>query len=120
MSKIITWEHYSSLYDNLNSEVEFTRLEARAEREVRAVIGPVRWARVSPDTFGYEQLQDCICNVINKILEYDVSAVGKGISSVSNDGYSENYTVQTESQVRAELQGSIRSWLSGTGLVGAY
>ena len=48
------------------------------------------------------------------------SGKGKGISSVSNDGYSESYVVQTEEQLRSELQSSIRSWLSGTGLVGAY
>ena len=48
------------------------------------------------------------------------SGKGKGVSSVSNDGYSESYVVQTEEQLRNELQCSIRGWLSGTGLVGAY
>lgn len=118
MSKV-DWEYYNSLYANV-SEDDFDRLEARAESEVCSVIGPIRWACITEDTFGYEQLKNCICNVINKIVENDKSGIGKGVSSASNDGYSETYVIQTESQARAELQGCIRAWLSGTGLVGAY
>lgn len=116
----VNWEYYSSLYTNIKDDIEFNRLEAQAEREIRSVIGPIRWATITEDTFGYEQLKDCICNVINKLAENKKSGAGKGIASASNDGYSESYVIQTESQVRAELQSSIRSWLSGTGLVGAY
>ena len=42
------------------------------------------------------------------------------VKTVSNDGYSESYAVQTASQARAEMYGMIRQLLSGTGLVGAY
>jgi len=115
----ITWEYYDSLYNNI-SEEDFERAEILAEKEVRAVIGPIRWAIITADTFGYEQLQDCICKVINKMAEDKTSGKGKGISSVSNDGYSESYVVQTEEQLRSELRNCIRAWLSGTGLVGAY
>ena len=120
MSQIVNWEYYSSLYSNIKDDIEFKRLVAKAEKEVCAVIGPIRWATITEDTFGYEQLKDCICNVINKLMENDRSGAGKGIASASNDGYSESYVIQTESQMREELQRSIRSWLSGTGLVGAY
>ena len=120
MSKIVDWEYYNSLYANIKDDIEFNRLEAKAEKEVRAVIGPIRWATITEDTFGYEQLKDCICNVINKLAENEKSGAGKGIASASNDGYSESYVIQTESQMRAELQSSIKAWLSGTGLVGAY
>ena len=75
---------------------------------------------ISEDTFYYEQLRDCICNVMDKMAEDAKSGKGKGLASVSNDGYSENYAVQTEEQLRNELQSSIRAWLSGTGLAGAY
>lgn len=119
MSKIVDWGYYSSLYGN-NLEDDFEKLEARAEKEVRDVIGWIRWANINSREFYYEQLQDCICKVINKLAETDKSGAGKGISSVSNDGYSESYVIQTEAQVRVELQGAIRAWLSGTGLVGAY
>ena len=115
----VNWEYYSSLFGKV-SEKEFAKAELLAEKEVCAVIGPIRWAVITSDTFGYEQLQDCICKVIDKMAENEESGKGKGVSSVSNDGYSESYVVQTEEQLRNELQSSIRAWLSGTGMVGAY
>lgn len=115
----VTWEYYSSLHDTVKQE-DFERAEALAEKEVQRVIGWIRWANITEETFGYTQLQDCICNVIDKMAVDAKSGKGKGISSVSNDGYSESYVVQTEEQLRNELQSSIRAWLSGTGLVGAY
>ena len=54
------------------------------------------------------------------MVDIQKSAAGKGISAVGNDGYSESYVIQTGSQAMAELQHSIRLWLSGTGLAGAY
>lgn len=119
MSQIVTWEYYSSLYNQVKED-NFDKAEAMAEKEVCAVIGPIRWAKITTDTFGYGQLQDCICNVMNKMAADAKSGKGKGLTAVSNDGYSESYVVQTEEQLRYELQTSIRAWLSGTGLVGAY
>ncbi|MDD6058208.1 MAG: hypothetical protein PUB98_08140 [Clostridiales bacterium] len=115
----VNWEYYSSLHDTVKED-EFNRAEALAEKEVQLVIGWIRWANITENTFGYEQLKDCICNVIDKMAVDAKSGKGKGVSSVSNDGYSESYVVQTEEQLRSELQRSIRAWLSGTGLVGAY
>ena len=119
MAQIVTWEHYSSLYSVISKE-DFDKAEKAAEMEVRAVIGPIRWAVITAQTFGYDVLQDCICKVMNKMAENAKLGTGKGVSSVSNDGYSESYVIQTEDQLRCELQKSIRAWLSGTGLVGAY
>lgn len=119
MSQIVSWEDYSSLHSIVKKD-DFEKAERSAEKEVCMVIGPIRWSTITTDTFGYEQLQECICNVIDKIATDRKSGKGKGISSVSNDGYSESYVVQTEEQLRTELQSSIRAWLSGTGLVGAY
>ena len=118
MSKIVDWEYYNSLYDNVPDD--FYRLETIAENEVCSVIGPIRWATITESTFGYKQLQDCICNVINRLVESRGSGAGKGVSSVSNAGYSESYAIQTETQEKEELRRLIRSWLRGTGLVGAY
>lgn len=115
----VSWEYYSSLHSKVK-EVDFEKAELRAEKEVQLVIGSIRWAGITESTFGYQQLQDCICNVIDKTAEDEKSGKGKGISSASNDGYSESYVIQTEEQLRSELRSSIRSWLSGTGLVGAY
>ena len=119
MSQLVNWEYYSSLHSIVDND-DFNNAEALAEKEVQYVIGPIRWATITEDTFGFEQLKDCICNVIDKMSVDFKSGKGKGVSSVSNDGYSENYVVQTEEQLRSELQSSIRAWLSGTGLVGAY
>lgn len=115
----VTWEYYSSLH-NIVAKDDFERVETLAEKEVQRIIGWIRWANIAEDSFGYEQLQDCICNVMDKMAVDAKSGKGKGVSSVSNDGYSESYVVQTEEQLRSELQSSIRAWLSGTGLVGAY
>lgn len=115
----VSWEYYSSLH-SIVAKDNFERAETLAEKEVQCVIGWIRWANITEDSYGYEQLQDCICNVMDKMAVDAKSGKGKGVSSVSNDGYSESYVVQTEEQLRSELQSSIRAWLSGTGLVGAY
>lgn len=119
MSHIVTWEYYNSLFGKVQKD-GFEKAEAQAESEVQRVIGPIRWASITENTFGYQQLRDCICKTIDKIAADERSGKGKGISSASNDGYSESYVVQTEAQLRDELQSCIRAWLSGTGLVGAY
>ena len=119
MNAIVSWEYYDSLYNKI-TEDDFEKAEALAEKEVKLVVGFPRWNALDSEAFYYEQLKDCICNVIDKMAEMKESGAGTGLSSVNNDGYSESYTVQTQSQALAELQGSIRAWLSGTGLVGAY
>ena len=119
MNNIVNWEYYSSLH-NVVSENDFSKAEALAEKEVALVIGFPRWEDVDDTAFYFTQLKDCICNVIDKMASTKASGVGKGVASVSNDGYSESYVVQTESQARAELSVCIADWLSMTGLVGGY
>lgn len=118
MSSIVSWEYYNSLFSTVNSE-EFAKYEALAEKQVKLVIGP-RWNSIDPNAFYYDQLRDCICNVIDKIAENERIGAGRGIASVSNDGYTENYVTQTNTQARDEMNSCIRAWLSGTGLAGAY
>ena len=115
----VDWEYYSFLHNTVKKD-NFEKAEALAEKEICNVIGPIRWANINEEIFGYAKLQDCICNVIDKMAEDSKSGKGKGISSVSNDEYSDSYVVQKEEQLRSELQSSIKAWLSGTGLVGAY
>lgn len=119
MSQIVNWEYYSSLYSKV-SEDDFSKAEQMAEKAVCSVIGPIRWAKITEETFGYEQFKDCICQVIDKMAADDAAGLGEGVASVSNDGYSESYVIQTAEQRTADLKSYIRSWLSGTGLVGAY
>ncbi len=122
MAAIVTWSYYSSHHNIITDQTEFERVEPLAEVEVRSVIGPVRWSEITTDTFGYDVLQDCICNVIDKMTQDSRSGKGMGVTSVSNDGYSESYAseVQTREALREEMRGCIRQWLSGSGLVGAY
>lgn len=119
MLQLVNWEDYSSLFDKV-PESDFDRYERLAEMEICNVIGPIRWANITELTFGYAQLKDCICNVVNALYESERSPQGKGVTSVSNDGYSESYAVQTSTQAKTELRSMIRGMLSGTGLVGAY
>ena len=119
MSQKVNWEYYSSFFSKI-SEADFNKAEAQAEKEVKAVIGPLHWDDITEETYGYDVLKDCICKTMDKMAENARSGKGKGVSSVNNDGYSESYVIQTEDQLRSELHASIRSWLSGTGLVRAY
>jgi len=116
----VNWEYYSSLFEEKVAEEDFEKAEANAEREVCTVIGLIHWNEITEETFGYDKLKECICKVINKQADYRTSGIGKGISSTSNDGYSESYVIQTEEQLQGELHRLIRKWLSGTALVRAY
>lgn len=120
MPQIVSWEYYNSSLRCKTDREAFDRMEGIAEQEVKLVIGWPRFNSLDENAFYYRQVQDCICNVIDKMTDREKTAAGKGIAAISNDGYTESYSVQTESQSRAELQGCIRAWLSGTGLAGAY
>ena len=50
---------------------------------------------------------------------HENSAIGTGVTAVSNDGYSESYKVVTQSEKESELQSLVIRGLSGTGLAGA-
>lgn len=120
MDSMVSWEYYSSLHTKVTAD-EFDTAEALAEKEVKQVIGPIKWAEINEDTFGFAELQDCICNVIDRMVDDKTRIDRIGLSSVSNDGYSESYgTPETIASISAEMRGSIKEWLSGTGLVGAY
>lgn len=120
MSAIVSWEYYGSLHTKVATQAEFTKREALAEQETRQVIGKIRFDAITEDTFGYDVLKDCICNVIDKMIDDENSGRGKGLQSVSNDGYSETYAVKDSADLRNDMASSIKGWLSGTGLVGAY
>ena len=119
MNSVVTWEYYNSLYNKAPQDA-FTKLEAQAEKYIESVVGRYRWLAINESAFYYSQLQYCVCQVINKLVELDASGAGKGLASVSNDGYSENYVVRLPSEADDEIRRCIVRWLSGTGLVGAF
>lgn len=49
----------------------------------------------------------------------DMSGMGSGIASVSNDGYSESYRITTDTELKSQLKSIVITGLSGTGLAGA-
>lgn len=111
---------YSSLYTNRVTQTEFPAAEKLAEQVMRSEIGQPRWDKITPETYGFVTLQDCICNIINKMADDAKSAAGKGVTSVSNDGYSETFATTKPDELRQEMHSLICIWLSGTGLIGAY
>jgi hypothetical protein len=119
MNNIVTWEYYNSLYNKAKQD-EFSRLEARAEKHILSVIGQYKWSHIQESAFYFDQLKDCICKVINLLIDLDRGGAGKGIASVSNDGYSENYVVRTPDEYNKEIRTCIVHGLSGTGLTSAF
>lgn len=119
MNQIVTWEYYNSLYNKANQD-EFVNFEILAEKQIQLVIGQYRWSTIQKSAFYYNQLQDCICKVIDKLVDLNNGSVGKGLASVNNDGYTENYVIRTSSEAEAEIRSCIKSWLSGTGLTSAF
>ena len=123
MAALVSWEYYSSLYSKVTSQEAFEKAEELAEKDLSRVIGPLRWAELVSsdwsDEFFADQLMDTIC----KVVDYQQTSgrvSGAGVSSVSNDGYTESYVLAKQSEAQEELQKNIRAWLSGTGLVRAY
>lgn len=119
MATMVSWEYYDSLHNKVTT-ASFEKYEILAEKECARVIGKPRWDAITEDTYGYDVLQDCICNVIDKMVDDENSGRGKGLTSVSNDGYSETYAISDMADLRNDMSSSIKAWLSGTGLVGAY
>lgn len=122
---LLSWAEYSALHDIVTTETTFSGKEMIAEQDVARVIGPIRWAELInygiEGEFYADQLKECIAKVIDYNEEIQPK-IGRGVASVSNDGYSESYNaeLQTASQAAAEKNKMIRAGLSGTGLVGAY
>lgn len=123
----IDWEYYSSLYSEVE-ESEFNKLCTRAE--LRIDLYTHNRTKTFMSKYEEEKATDfektvaqaiklTTCELINKINEQDSKGIGAGITSVSNDGYSESYKVTTEAEKRAELDSVIKLGLMGTGLAGA-
>lgn len=122
----VTWEYYDSLFDKVSKD-EFDRLAVQAEKK----IDRLTYGRAGQFMRGYnadsatdfqnyvhEAVLLTICELINKLFLQENNGAGSGLSSVSNDGYSESYKVATESERQAELDTVIRQGLAGTGLAG--
>lgn len=119
MNNIVTWEYYDSMYNKAKQD-EFDRLEVLAEKQVRSVIGHYKWNHIQESAFYYDQLKNCICQVVDMLVDLNKRGAGRGVTSVSNDGYSETYAVSTHSGYNNEIRACIIHGLSGTGLTSAF
>ena len=124
----ITWEQYCSLGNSITDEKEFNRLSKLAEIKLNAITH--MRAKQFEDSYSEDtatdfqkqihmQIQDTFCQLLATISVQESSGMGTGITSVSNDGYSESYKVTTAQEKETQLTSVIRSGLSGTGLAGA-
>lgn len=111
----IDWEYYNTNFPGLEKE-QFEAILPAAEMTV-----DIKTHFRSRDAAGYKlgQVRACVANVVNALAQQEETGAGKGIASVSNDGYSESYTNTTREQADRELTSVCRKWLSGTGLMGA-
>ena len=123
----VSWEFYSCLYTEV-SEEDFDRLAARASAKLdvythmRAKNFEAAYCEESAADFHkqvHKQIQNTVCELINAIHAQEISGMGIGIASVSNDGYSESYKITTAAEKEAQLLTIVRAGLSGTGLAGA-
>lgn len=124
----ITWEQYRSLYPNIADETEFDRLSKLAEIKLNSITH--MRAKRFEDAYNEEtatdfqrqvhaQIQDTFCQLLATMSVQEASGMGTGITSVSNDGYSESYKVTTTQEKEDQITSVVRSGLSGTGLAGA-
>lgn len=120
-------EYYGSLYGEV-MEDDFNRQLARAEIKIDAVThgrAAVFMEEYNQDTATayqkrvYRQVQGTVCDLIHSLLIQESTGMGDGITSVSNDGYSESYKITTAAEKEAQLLCIIKEGLSGTGLAGA-
>lgn len=124
----INWEYYSSLFTEVPDAAEFERLEKRAALKIDAIthLRVKRFEEAYQESEAtdfqrmvHEQIRLTMCELVNTMHTQDISGMGSGIASVSNDGYSESYKITTAAEKEAQLYHVVQSGLSGTGLAGA-
>lgn len=110
----IDWEYYSSHFPKVEKQ-EFERLLPQAEMKVE-VLTHLRCQGVC----GYklDRVKAAVANLVNALYDQEQTGAGRGVTSVSNAGYSESYVNVTVEQADASLRSICFQWLSGTGLMG--
>lgn len=111
-----TYSYYSSHF-NVLTEDQYSEVVQQAT-DLVDLFTRGRAENVAQESYKYKHIQQCECALCNKLHEQSESSVGAGVTSVSNDGYSESYAIATESDKQAELKATALNWLSGTGLMG--
>lgn len=119
MALYITYHDYSALFPDRLTEDEFKRLLPSGA----AFIGAITAGRAESAT-GYkaERAEQALAAVITEMAAQNAARGdgGSRVTSVSNDGYTENYgSHATAAAEEAALRSIAFRYLSGTGLVSA-
>lgn len=117
MANYVNYGDFCALYPGKMTAEQFDEYCPAAE----AYINLLTHDRAKSAT-GYkaERVKQAVCAIIAEAATLDAakSATGARLTSVSNDGYTENYSAAGGAETET---GSIRAaavrWLSGTGLV---
>ena len=110
----IDWGYYSSHFPKLTEE-EFDAALAGAEVKVEIY---THFRSRTATGYKLDQVKAAVANLINTMADQNSVGAGSGVTSTSNDGYSESYANVTKEQVEEELRSVCFQWLSGTGLMG--
>lgn len=114
MSQLIDWEYYSSHFPSIIPEKQFEAVEAQAEVEFNNVVYEYMLADIST-----ERQKNTIFQLCNFLYSNQTVLAGKAVTSVSNNGYSESYSIQTTEQAMDAMHELIYEGI-GTRLAGAF
>lgn len=112
MSQIIGWEYYVSHFPVVIPESQFDSVERQAEVEYRKVVG--EYMDIEP-----EDEKNAVFQICNFLYTNQAGLSGKAVSSVSNNGYSESYVLQSKEQLSDALRELIYDCI-GTRLAGVF
>lgn len=111
---LIDWEYYNSHFPRVIQQSDFSAVETQAEAEFNRIV-----PQYLQDTLTDAIKQNTIFAVCNYLYTQAQGSAGSGVSSVSNNGYSESYVVTTQDQAETELREIVYSKI-GTRLAGAF
>lgn len=100
MNTLVTWEYYNSHFPKL-SEDQFKNLIYKAQRLVTKKL--IKNDLTEDET---ADVMDCVCNVLNYL---QVAESHTGVTSASNDGYSESY--ENTATLNDSIDSIINEWM---------
>lgn len=105
----VDYQYYNDHFPKV-SEDRFNTLIYRSKRFVFNQLG------VQKSLTRYEQrlIKDCICEVLNQV---DINESTKGLSSISNNGYSKSFQTMDNTQQQQSIDDIIQSYFGGTRLL---
>lgn len=116
------WEDYHSRFAGSKlTEEQFAAMAYQACSRVKRLCRPYVLKAVleNEDDYRNDRLKDAVCCVINEMYEQGKVGAGAGVTSVSNDGYSESYAVTKKTDADLELIHWQKPSSMAAGLMGA-